>query len=353
MRIATRRLPLVKRNPLTISRGTSAATENLVVEIEHDGLVGRGEMAPNTVTADTADDAEAALARWAEPLLACAPWERQRVAAICDADPAAGPGIGGPGGTATRSALETACWDWLGKRAGMPVGRLLGLDPARIVATSVTVGINPPDVAAAQARDWRERTGARCLKIKLGSPAGIDADQAMYEAVRAAAGPDARLRVDANGGWSVDDARTMMAWLAARGAEYVEQPLPAGAEDDLPALRPSPLPLFVDESVHLARHVPKIADRVDGVNVKLMKTGGIDEALRVVHAARAHGLLTMLGCMGESSLAIAAGVQIAPLFDHLDLDSHLNLRVDPFEGLGWSDGRVTASDAPGLGVRPC
>jgi L-alanine-DL-glutamate epimerase-like enolase superfamily enzyme len=158
------------------------------------------------------------------------------------------------------------------------------------------------------------------------------------------------MRVDANCGWTEADARIMIPWLAERRVEYVEQPLACGDEESLAALRPAPVPIFLDESIHSATDVPKFAHLVDGVNVKLMKSGGISEAIRIVHTARAFGLQTMLGCMSESSLSIAAGVHIGPLFDHLDLDSHLNTADDPIIGLGFEHGRVTQSGRPGLGV---
>src|SRR5205823_2842854 len=141
--------------------------------------------------------------------------------------------------------------------------------------------------------------------------------------------------------------------LAERGVEFVEQPLARGQEADLPAVRHgSPLPIYVDESVYVAADLPAIVDGADGVNLKLMKCGGLREALRIVHTARAHGLMVMMGCMSESSLAISAAAHLSPLADHLDLDSHLNLRDDPFVGATFETGRVVPNDAPGLGVRP-
>ncbi|MCH8518079.1 MAG: dipeptide epimerase, partial [Cyclobacteriaceae bacterium] len=168
----------------------------------------------------------------------------------------------------------------------------------------------------------------------------IEADKAMFAAVHeAAAGSDAVLRVDANGGWSLQDARHMMGWLAERGVEYVEQPLVEGAEDQLPELFKSrALPIFVDESCRFSSDIPGFAHCVDGVNLKLMKCGGITEALRIVATARAHGLKTMIGCMGESSVAIAAGASLSALFDYIDLDSHLNLDPDPASGAPFMDG---------------
>lgn len=352
MILTSQRLELTKITPLRISRGVSTGTTNLFVQIEHDSLTGFGEMGPNGVSGDTAETAAADLALLAAPLADLAPWDLDQVEDVLRQLKSHAVGLNGVGGGgAIKAAVEMACHDWLGKRVGLPVWRLLGLDRNRIVPTSVTVGIQPPADAANQTRDWFSRTGARVLKIKLGSPDGIDADQAMFAAVQEAAPDGAIFRIDANGGWSVAEAQNMIPWLAARGVEYVEQPLAQGNEDGLAALRPAPIPIFLDESIRVATDVPKIAHLVDGVNVKLMKCGGLREALRIVTVARAHGLHTMLGCMGESSLSITAGAQIGAAFDHLDLDSHLNLKNDPFLGARWDDGRVLPTDDPGLGVR--
>jgi L-alanine-DL-glutamate epimerase and related enzymes of enolase superfamily len=345
MHLSVRPLPLTKRHALTISRGTSAGSDNLLVSVTQDGITGIGEFSAVSQCdpPETAATATAQLTLLAEALQGLSPWEAQRVESL-----AAESGVG----RAAYCALDMALYDWLGKRLGAPVYRLLGGDTARIVPTSVTVGILPPDEAAERAREWIARTGARSLKIKLGSPAGTDADEAMYAAVREAAPDGVALRVDANGGWrSPEEARRMMRFLAERGAEYVEQPLAKGREAELPAVfEGRPLPIYADESCAVAEDVPGLADRVDGVNLKLMKAGGIRPGMRLIHAARAHGLSVMMGCMSESSLAIAASAAISPYADHLDLDSHLNLAPDPFAGLGWEDGRVLPSEAPGLGV---
>ncbi len=346
MRVETTPFTLCKRYPLTISRGTSASTTNLLVRIEHDAIQGIGEMAPMTFGERQEDAVTGAreLGSLAEALADIAPWEMQRMEALiawADVGPAA------------RCALDMALHDWLGKRVGMPVYQLLGCDPHRIEPTSVTVGINPPEVVRERVAELVARTGARRLKVKLGSPEGIEADQAIFTAAREAAPATVLIRVDANGGWSLRDAERMIAFLAERGVEYVEQPLAAGREDELPALfRARRLPIFGDESSRTAADVPRLADRVDGVNLKLMKAGGIREGLRLIHTARAHGLQVMMGCMSESSLAIAASAAISSYADHLDLDSHLNLLPDHFSGLALREGRVLPSDAPGLGVHP-
>jgi len=345
MQLAWATFTVNKRFPLTISRGTTAQTVNVWARIEADGIEGWGEASPFGIGEfrQSTEQILEHLAR-ARPLLEpLHPLERARVEQTLREA-----GIG----SAARAAIDLALWDWLGKRTGLALWQMLGLSREAVAPTSVTIGINPPEVAQQRTRDWLELTHARALKIKLGNPAGIEADQAMFEAIRQVAPQGVALRVDANGGWSLQDALTMCRWLAARGVEYVEQPLPRGAEDDLPHLhRESPLPIFVDESCFDSRDVVRLADRVHGVNIKLMKCGGLSEALRMVHTARALGLQVMYGCYSDSSLAITAASQIAPLADHLDLDSHLNLLDDPFIGAELHDGKVIPTRAPGLGVR--
>ena len=159
------------------------------------------------------------------------------------------------------------------------------------------------------------------------------------------------MSVDANGGWALETAITMAAWLSDRGVDHLEQPLPRGQEADLATLRATmTIPLIVDESCRTAEELVRIADRVDGINIKLMKCGGLDGALRLVHTARAHGLKILLGCYGNSALANTAAAQIAGLVDYLDLDSHLNLEDDAFHGAELDAGRLRLSAQPGLGV---
>jgi muconate cycloisomerase len=334
-------LHLHKRFPLRISRGTITGSDNLFVSVSDGAAVGWGEMAPGeTEGAGSAAEGEAMLRDFVHDGVAEAihdVWAAGRDAGLA---------------RCAQAALDMALWDLRAKRAGMPLWRLLGLAP-RAVPTSLTIGILPPEEAAERTRIALDR-GARALKIKLGAPEGVEADRAMFAAVaEAAEGSGAALRVDANGGWSPEGARAMMDWLAERGAEYVEQPLVRGAEDELPGLfRDRPLPIYADESVRVAADVPGLADRVDGVNLKLMKCGGITEAMRIVATARAHGLGTMIGCMGESSVSIAAGAALSALFDHIDLDSHLNLDPDPATGLTFADGTVIPPDRPGHGAEP-
>jgi L-alanine-DL-glutamate epimerase-like enolase superfamily enzyme len=340
MKVQFLRLTVPKLHPFTISRGTIAASDNLFVTVEQDRFVGIGELCAGTdVQPGTAASEEQLKAFVDEGL---EEFSIHEVYARMVAR-----GFEG----STMAALEVALWDLHAKRCGVPLYRLLGL-PKRQVPTSVTVGINPPEVVRERVPELLNRTGCKFLKIKLGSAEGIEADQASFEATREAAAPfGVGLRVDANGGWNLANAKKMLHWLAARGVAYVEQPLVKGDEANLPELYEGrPLPIFVDESVRVASDVPKVAGWVDGINLKLLKCGGIAEALRIVGTARALGLQTMIGCMSESSVGIAAGAAIGALFDHIDLDSNLNLNPDPAEGLDLVDGVVTPRDVPGHGA---
>lgn len=334
-----------KRVPLTISRGTTATSINLWLRVRHDGLEGWGEAAPFSIGTQrqSLDQIEADLARMQASLQGFQPWDRQAIeAAIAPLKLQ----------SATRAALDVALWDWCGKATGQPVWRLLGLDLSQIQPTSVTVGIMTPAAAQQRAQDWLTQTNARAIKIKLGSPAGIEADRAMFQAIYDTVPPAVRLSVDANGGWSLDQAIQMAHWLGDRGITHLEQPLPVGQEADLPKLRQvAPMPVFVDESCFDAGDIPRLAPLADGINIKLMKAGGLSETLRMIHAARAWGLRVMFGCYSDSSLANGAMAHLSPLADYLDLDSHLNLRDDPFAGLALDQGRPMPSTQPGLGLR--
>ena len=339
MRIDCRSFFIKKLYPLAISRGTMTHSENLFVSVTEESVTGLGELSPATGSEWTADRGAAQLHAFAAEGLSPIPSVNDRAMRAAEIDPPA------------MAALDMALWDLLAKQANLPLHRLLGL-PIPTVPTSVTIGLNPPEVTRERVPDILARTGAKCLKIKLGSPEGRDFDRAHFLAAAEAAAPfHVHLRVDANGGWTPDEAIVMMQWLADHGVDYVEQPLAAGQEADLPRLFANrPLPIFLDESLRVSADVPALADRCDGVNLKLMKCGGITEALRIVATARACGLQTMIGCMSESSVAIAAGAAIGALFDHIDLDSHLNLDPDPAYGAPIVDGVITPVDLPGHGA---
>jgi len=343
MRIELKTFTVNKLFPLTISRGTTSQTTNLWLKLHHEEVTGWGEASPfgmDGVSYNAAGLKEELQA--IAPLLATlTPWQHQamteKLSKISLSNPA-------------RAALDTALHDWLGKALNIPLWQLWGLDLAKIVPISATIGINPPAAAVTRLHQWLPITGGEVFKVKLGSPAGIKADQEMLRTIRQEA-PKATLMVDANGGWSLTDALFMSDWLANQGVIYVEQPLPRGQERDLPQLYArSPLPIFADESCWTSQDIKPLSDRVHGINIKLMKAGGLREVWQMIHTAKSLGLQIMFGCYSDSSLANTAMAQLSPLADYLDLDSHLNLIDDPFQGATLIKGRLIPNHHPGIGV---
>ncbi len=334
-----------KRFALTISRGTSYQNQNLAVEIAADSITGWGEAVPFKISnqVQSIEQITTALQVIIPHLTAYHPLQRQEIEWIMAKYQLP---------SAARAAIDLALFDWLGKSVKLPLWQLWGLDLAKITPISVTVGISTPNAARERIRGWLEIFDARFLKIKLGNPLGIGADRQMMLAVKDEQ-PDAKLTVDANGGWNLEDAIAMSGWLADLGVEYLEQPLARDDEDRLVDLkRESPLPIFADESCFTSKDIPGLVDRVDGINIKLMKAGGLTEAMRKIDVARAHGLQVMFGCYSDTVLANTAAAQLSPLADYLDLDSHLNLIDDPFIGAVLVDGRLMPGNLPGLGVSP-
>jgi L-alanine-DL-glutamate epimerase-like enolase superfamily enzyme len=239
--------------------------------------------------------------------------------------------------------LDAALHDLLGKLLQVPVWRLLGL-PRTGPPTSWTVWLGDPDDMARRAEAAAPRFHR--LKLKLGGGDGLD-----VERVRAVRGvTEHPLQVDVNEWWTEDEALDALPQLAELGVEYVEQPLRAGDPGGRVLRERSPLPIYVDEDCHTLADVVDCAEIAHGVNIKLAKSGGIREAVRMAHAARALGLGVMLGCMIESGLGIAAGCVVAPLCDHVDLDGNLLLGEDPCPAVTFADGVQVPSEKPGLGV---
>jgi L-alanine-DL-glutamate epimerase-like enolase superfamily enzyme len=317
------------------SMGARRRHENLLVRIEHEGLEGLGEAAPSRYYGESRALAAAALEAWA-PHLGEDPFALEALGARLDAVL--------EGQWAARAALDAALHDWIGKRLGLPVWRLLGLDAAAAPRSCVTLGMAEP---AEMEQKLETVLDFPLLKVKLGAPGDVENLRLVRRRYTG------KLQVDANTAWSPADAVRVLRQIEPLGIELVEQPVP---REDLAGLRwvreRSGIPVFADESAHHLRDLGNLVGCVDGVNLKIMKTGGLREMLRMVHAARALGLKVMLGSMVESSLALSAAAQLAPLADYLDLDGHWLLADDPFAGAPRERGVIALSERPGLGVAP-
>ena len=333
---------LKKKHPLQISRGTHSKSQNLFVEIIKDGITAWGESAPGkTEGASNTDEVEKDLLKLIDTGIdSLSIYEIFQRSKELNIPPCA------------FAAIDIALWDWKAKKAGLPLNNLLGL-PTPSTPTSLTIGINPPEIIKDRVEMLLSNPQIKALKIKLGSPDGIEYDKAIYSQVlESTKKSNISIRVDANGGWSLDEAKLMMKWLAERKAEYIEQPLVEGEEDKLKYLFKSrPLPIFIDESCRFSEDVARHYEYVDGVNLKLMKCGGITEALRILNVAKSHNLKTMIGCMSESSISISAGASISGIIDYVDLDSHYNLDPDPSEGAVMIDGVTMNKNSPGHGSK--
>ncbi|HEX6490702.1 MAG TPA: dipeptide epimerase [Gaiellaceae bacterium] len=333
MELEARARTLQLAETFTIARGSADETEAIEVELRHQGVTGLGEGTPiDRYDEDAASGLE--FLQDAAAALGDDPFALDELASRLPATPHT---------QAARAALDHALHDLCGKLVGLPVWRLLGLRQQG-PPTSWTVWLGDPDEMARRAEQAASRFVR--LKLKLGGGDGLDVER--VRAVRSVTALP--LQIDVNEGWTPEEALDSLPRLAGLGVEYCEQPLEAGDPAAARVRQSSPIPIYVDEDCHTLADVAACAERADGINIKLSKSGGIREAVRMAHAARALGLGVMLGCMAESGLGISAGAQIASLCDFVDLDGNLLLLEDPWPGVELHDGCQLAPDRPGLGV---
>jgi L-alanine-DL-glutamate epimerase-like enolase superfamily enzyme len=328
-------LELQLLTPFRISRSVQHFAHNVLVEIEDAGATGIGEAAPSGFYGEKQETVLAALPYLAEKLgddpllIEDISDELERTFHL--------------GNAAARAAVDMALYDVIGKRLGVPVYRLLGLNARHTPCTSFTIGIDTPSEMAKRAQAARDYP---ILKIKVGTPHDVEIIQAIRDVT------DATLRVDANAAWTAKEAIRTINRLAPYNIEFVEQPVAAGDLEGMRLVRENvPVPIIADESCITLDDVPRIVGCADGINIKLMKCGGMHHALRMIRTARAHHLRVMLGCMIESSLSITAAAHLSPLVDYADLDGPLLIEHDPFEGVGFERGKLILPESPGLGVR--
>lgn len=336
------RVSMQLTDPFGIARGTQTEAENVVVRIEDEGgMTGVGAAAPSAHYGETAATVEAVLSDLLEVVEEIGdPHAIDRIERRMEETVRRNP--------AARTAVSIALHDLAAKRLGVPLYKLWGLDPGRTPESSFTIGLDDIETMREKTADAYE-AGYDILKVKVGT----DRDKAIIEAVRDEA-PGVTIRVDANEAWTPREAVRMSEFLADYGVEFVEQPVPAEDYEGLKYVYDhSALPIAADESCITADDIPKIADRVDIANLKLMKCGSLGEAKRMIHTARSHGLEVMLGCMIETNAAIAAGCHLAPLLDYADLDGSLLLADDPYEGVPMPNGVIDleALDRTGTGAQ--
>lgn len=335
MKLTRESLPIETIYEFRIAHGSKSGHDNTLVRIEHDGVEGLGEASYSHYYGETPEIGRAAIDAWAK-VLGDDPFALDAIEARMRRTL--------QGNAAAHASIEMALHDWIGKKLGVPVWKLLGLDPARVPLSCVTLGLADPEEMD---RKLQSVMDFPMIKVKVGSPGDVD------NLGRIRGRYQGRIRIDANAAWSATDAVKMLRELESFDIELVEQPVARGDLDGLRWVREHVgIPVFADESAHELSDVANLVGRVDGVNLKIMKSGGIREMLRMTYAARAHGLKVMLGSMVESSLALSAAAQIAPLADYLDLDGHWLLKNDPFDGAPGEKGRIELSDRPGLGVIP-
>jgi len=334
MKLTWYRYDLALKHVFRIARSARTHAPVVMLEIEHDGVVGYGEASPNARYGETQETVEAFfsgldLTAFASPFL------------IDDimrhADQAA------PHNTAAKCAVDIALHDWVGKKIGVPLYQFWGLNPDKTPLCSFTIGIDAADVVRQRVIEAEDFP---ILKIKV----GLDNDDEIINTIRSVT--DKVIRVDANEGWKDRNvALERIKFLQDNNVEFIEQPMPASQIDDIKWLRDKvSMPIIADESVIRLSDLPMLAQAYDGINIKLQKCTGIREAMRMISTARALGMKVMVGCMIESAVGIAAAAHLSPLIDYADLDGNVLIGNDPFDGVRNIKGMLRLDNQPGLGV---
>ena len=320
--------------PFRIARGVQNTSSNVIVQIQYNEHVGYGEAAPDEYYGENQETVLACISTFAGNL-GDDPFLIEDIMSHLDHLIRLNP--------AAKAAVDMALYDLVGKMLNVPVYKLLGLNPKNTPHTSFSLGNETPDNMAKKALLARDYP---ILKVKVGTKHDLDNLKAIREV------STATIRVDANTAWTPKEAIKMINALAPYGIEFVEQPTSPRNLDGLRLIRDNvPVPIIADESCVTIEDIPRLAECVDGVNFKLMKSNGITNVLKMIHVARAHNLRVMIGCMIESSLAITAAAHLTPLVDYADLDGHLLIDNDPYEGVKVVNGKLMLPNAPGLGVR--
>jgi L-alanine-DL-glutamate epimerase-like enolase superfamily enzyme len=331
--VKTKRLELA--HTWTISRNSSDYKDNVFVKLESDGIIGYGEAAPNVRFGENAELTTKRISEAKEIFESNSIYHYMKIKdalehKITDQ-------------SCAKAALDIALMDWIGKSFGVPLYKLLGLDPSDAPVTSFSIGIDTSEVIKQKVREAKPYP---ILKIKVGT----ERDKEIITTVRSVTNKP--IRVDANEGWkSKETALKNIEWLVSQGVEFIEQPMPSSMLEETAWLRErAEIPIIADEAVKSSADIPLLAQAYDGINIKLMKSGGLLEAFRMIQMAKALKLKIMLGCMIESSVAVTAAAHLAPFVDWADLDGNLLISNDPFTGIKVKNGKLVFNNNPGLGV---
>lgn len=322
------------RHTWTTTMSSSQYRDTIQARLTSDGVSGIGEGAPIVRYHESAEEGKKAIDGILPFLQGVNPRHFEKVMAEVSQQV--------QGQFAAKAALDIALMDWVGKKLNVPLYRMLGLDPADTPITTFSIGIDTPEITRQKVL---EAEAFPVLKIKV----GLDTDEATIAAVRSATKKP--LRVDANEGWkNKEEAVRKINWLETQGVEFVEQPMPADMIEETRWVRSRVhLPIIADEAAVNASAIPKLVDAYDGVNVKLDKCGGVQQALRMIYVAKSLGMKTMLGCMVSSSISVTAAAHLSPLVDYADLDGNLLIANDPYRGVEVRKGKLILPDGPGLG----
>ncbi len=335
MRLRYSTFELKLKHPFKITRGVRTSNYVVLIEIEHNGIIGYGESSPSPRYGESIETVKNFLSK-VDLSKFDDPFQIEDILNYVDSIE--------PSNTSAKAGIDIALHDLVGKTLGVPLYKIFGLNKEKTPITSFTIGIDELEMIE---RKVKEADEYPILKIKL----GLENDEEIIKTIRKIT--DKPIRVDANEGWKTKEtALEKIKWLQDEGVEFVEQPMPADELDSVAWVRDKvDMPIIADENCVRLWDVPTLGKAYDGINIKLMKCTGIREAIKMINTARAMNMKVMLGCMIESSVGITAGAHISPLVDFADLDGNLLIVNDPFEGVKVKNGKLILPDEPGLGIK--
>ncbi len=327
---------LKTRHTWTTTMSSSDYRDTLFVNLSRDGVTGVGEGAPIVRYHEDAQGGQKALEAVHQLLTEANPWQYAKVMDELNHRI--------QGQFAAKAAVDIALLDWVGQKLNIPLYKFFGLDAKDAPITTFSIGIDTPEITKQKVREAEQYP---VLKIKV----GLSTDEPTIEAVRSVTKKP--LRVDANEGWKdKEEAVRKINWLESQGVEFVEQPMPAEMLEETRLVRSKVhLPILADEACLNVAAIPKLVNAYDGINVKLDKCGGMQQALRMIQIAKSLGMKTMLGCMVSSSVSVTAAAHLSPLIDYADLDGNLLIANDPYSGVKVEHGKLILPDRPGLGLK--